>query len=156
MTTGFNVGNCGQPAGGGNVHITDGTLTFQCSPSVSNRTISSQPVSYTQQVGCGDNHAALVTITCAGSGQPGNIAISGAISFSLSSSCNSSQNGQDVPSSDNDGNNEITWNFGPLAPGATATNEGEVCDLFSNACAADPCNFNEFSANVAVSNSGGY
>jgi hypothetical protein len=98
-----------------------------------------------------------VTISCFGSGQAGDASLNGSVSLSLTSSCDPGQNGQNVPSSDNNSGNVQTWNFGGILPGAAQQNSLSSCDLFGNACAADPCNFNTLAAgNILAASVGGF
>jgi hypothetical protein len=162
-TTGSNFGNCGQPVGGANTHIQNGMFVLDCTPTIVNGVVSASPVTYTEQMGCGDGHAALLTISCFGSGQSGDPSLSGSVTMALSSTfrglplCPPLPSGTMVSRSDyDDDNDDRTWSFSGVLRGAPQQFSLDSCDEFSNVCAGDGCNFNTFSADILAASIGGF
>jgi hypothetical protein len=143
-TSGGNLFNCSTPAGPAN---RDGVSTgvIGCNPiRNADGTYSTTPVTVTEQVGCGDGHGAMVTVTCAGTGNGHDV--TGSVTLSISASCGSQEVGDDPQ----------TFVFQDIA--ATASQTGPAmasCSAFGDLCSpTDTCAFNSFQAGVTVTNLG--
>jgi len=142
-TSGGNLFNCSSPAQPATQHALSGAA-IACTPKRSGHGYSSEPVTVTEQVGCGDGHGALVSVTCAGTTE-GAVGITGTVSMMLSGSC-------DVKSFSLA--EAETFTFDDLESGATVTSPpASQCAAFSTFCTpTDACAFNDFGATFTVTN----
>ena len=142
-TSGGNLFNCTTPDRPANAHSVTPT-TLGCEPDRNpDGTFTTQPVTVSQQVGCGDGHGALVTITCAGTGN--GQAVSGTVSIALTGSCNDATTAVDVQA----------FAFQNVAPGQTQSSPADLqsCSVFGNLCgSSNDCAFNSFASGVTVEN----
>jgi hypothetical protein len=142
-TTGSNLFNCTTPAGPANLHGLSNDV-FHCDPGRDQTgALLTTPTTIVTEVGCGDGHAAVVTVTCAGTGAGD--ALTGSVTLSIVSSCGSKDPGNDPK----------TFDFQDLAPGTTQMSSATLdsCDAFSNLCnTPDPCLYNSFAADISVTN----
>ena len=146
-TTGGNLFNCSTPAFPSNengVAVDD----IVCNPTRSaDGSFSTTPVTVNQLMGCGDGHGALVTVTCAGTGNGTDVAVS--VTLSITESCGNTS------ASTPEGDDPATFAFADVAPGASASSPGalESCAVFENLCgSSDACAFNDWSAAISVTN----
>lgn len=140
-TSGGNLFNCSSPAQAPDQNGIQTSLG--CEPvRNSDGTFATTPVVVSTQVGCGDGHGAVVTVTCAGTGTGRSVTAS--VTLSITASCDT----KDV------GTGAATFVFQDVAPGASqASTPLAACAAFDNLCApSDTCAFNDFSATVTVDN----
>lgn len=142
-TTGGNLFNCGSPAQAATeTSVARGGLA--CDPGrAPDGSLATKPVTVTEIVGCGDGQGALVTITCAGTGDGDHV--TGSVTLAITPSCSSDASAADPQ----------TFVFQDVAPGATVTTPGalESCAVFDNVCSpSDTCAFNSFAADISVTN----
>jgi hypothetical protein len=97
---------------------------------------ASMPVVVTEQVGCGDGHGAVVTVTCAGSGTGRSVV--GTVALTLTASCGSNDEGEAAAG----------FQVQDLGPGTTQTSPTPLssCGVFDDLCNASD------TATVAVAN----
>ncbi len=146
-TTGGNLFNCSTPAfpSDENGVVAEDIV---CNPTRSaDGTLSTTPVTVNQQMGCGDGHGALVTVTCAGTGSGDDVAV--LVTLSITNSCGNTN------ASTEPGDDPQTFAFADIAPGANAASPGalESCSVFGNLCGtSNACAFNDWSAAISVTN----
>jgi hypothetical protein len=142
-TSGGNLFNCSTPAAPANRNGLSSTQVG-CQPTLnSDGSYATTPVVVSEQLGCGDGHGAVVTVTCAGSGTGKSVV--GTVALSISASCGSSDMGGATAG----------FQFQDLGPGTTQTSPAPVssCAVFDDLCnASDACAFNDFTATVTVEN----
>ncbi len=141
-TSGGNLFNCTTPAFPAH-HQALSTTQIGCEPQPDgNGGYSTKPVVVWQQIGCDDGHGALVTVTCAGSGNGKTVV--GTVTLSVTASCNDSTAGTDA----------AEFPYQDLAPAATQTSSSlSSCADFDDLCpTSNPCAYNAFSGTVAVAN----
>ncbi len=175
-TSGGNLFNCLSPSCNSQ-SITD--IIIPCNPtpnpdgSISQSIVTVPP----QQYGCGNGHGAVVQVTCQGTGQVGNIGLSGSVALSVSDQCGTNQI---------DPCNVSTFTFADLLPGAAQFPNcfGAACNPFPYLSSTSPlgiescsnpgstcspsgcppsgqdqeqsCPFNNFQALLTVENTGGF
>lgn len=101
---------------------------------------SKTPVTVFDELGCSDDHGALVVVTCAGGDGPGEV--TGTVTISITSSC-----GQKTSQADN----AQSFTYTNLAAGATTSQSLATCATFTNFCpTSNACGFNALSATVEV------
>ena len=140
-TSGSNLFNCSTPAQAAD---RNGIQTeLGCQPNRNaDGTFATTPVVVSTQVGCGDGHGAVVTISCAGTGTGRDI--TGSVTLSITADCGSQTVGAGA----------ATFAFQDIPPGGSQTSTPlAACGAFADFCTVtDACAFNEFAATVTVTN----
>lgn len=135
-TTGGNLFNCTNPDFPPNRHTLRNDKII-CTPH--HGSSASETVTVTDELACGDDHGALVLVTCSAD-SAGNIA--GSVTISLSTSC-----GDKTAAA-----NAQAFSFTGLSAGATQSQTLVACAAFTNFCpSGDGCGFNQFGGTVNLS-----
>jgi hypothetical protein len=162
-TTGVNLFNCSNPAQPPSP-TTVSTGPIVCNPLSTDAGYSTAPVVVDQVVGCGNENAAVVQVTCAGT--PSGTDVAGNVTLlivgTIPGFCSASVPDGGFPLSPTDGGEEPdggagpAYDFGALASGHADTSPPlGLCADESNFCTpSDLCAFNQFSATVTVANVG--
>ncbi|HEX4516365.1 MAG TPA: hypothetical protein VH054_22610 [Polyangiaceae bacterium] len=140
-TTGGNLFNCSDPAQAATPRaLSGGSIT--CEPEVVSGKFTTTPVIVKQSLGCGDGHGAIMTVTCAGTGNGDDVAVT--VSVAIGSSCDAS-NANLV--------DEQPFTFADIAPQGSQTTQLAACADFDDFCTpTNTCEFNAFQADVTVTN----
>ena len=120
--------------------LQDGVLLSLCSPIVNpDGSFSTTPQTTIQQVSCGDDHGAVVAVSCSGDGVVGHDAVQATVVISISDHC--ATNASLEPNN----SQLITMT---LNPGDDQFQSLKSCDSFSPTCMG--CDFNSFSTELEV------
>lgn len=140
-TTGGNLFNCSSPAQGATAHAL-GHGPISCEPEIIAGKFTTKPVIVKQSLGCGDGHGAIMTVTCAGTGNGDDIAVT--VSVAIGSSCDATKASLV---------DEQAFTIADLAPLASQTAQLASCADFDDFCTpTNACEFNAFQADVTVTN----
>jgi hypothetical protein len=139
-TTGGNLFNCASPAQAATQRSL-GHGPIICQPEVVAGKFTTTPVTVKQSLGCGDGHGAIVTVTCAGTGNGDDVTAN--VSIAVGSSCDA--NSATLV-------DEKSFS-GMFTPHSSSSTQLASCASFEDFCTpTNACDFNAFQADVTVEN----